>query len=615
MRLYNLINGEAVRLAKKALFTSTLWFGAAAFAVTVATLPADAQAKRKSAAKQVEDPIPDPANGQPMTLIISLNQQKLDIYRGTTHITSTPVSTGMRGYATKAGVFSILEKKRHHRSNLYSGAPMPWMQRMTWSGTALHAGVLPGYPASHGCIRLPFSFAPKLFAITTVGENVVVARDRVAPALIEHANLFQPLPQPDPPIMAKEAKPERQSSNAIKPAAFGNPVVLARAEVSSVTTDVPAAVEIATERKRPAVSAAADNEDTRTHAIDPFAVVTAEAATDHALAPTSKAVDETPLEVAASEASRTALVEAAVTETASHSEPTAPQSPALAAMIPAVAVAPATVATPAAPVPVLSPIAMKLGAGTKAAAIEAADPRSSAPLRVLVTRRTQRDRIIGVQYALASMGHLDGENFDGTLGRQTVNAIKAFQKEHGLTPSGAFNDELVKLVYHIARKPEPAAGHLFVRQEFGKLFDMPVNFRDPDKPLGTHLFTALKFAPEDTKIKWMAVSLQGDDSSAVLDRLEIPDDVRRKISQRLTPGSSLIVGDLAINSASLPKGADFVVWDKDAQSGVQRASVSPESTARPRKKRQQAVRRQTIFGFQQPRRSQNRPRGNQGWTW
>ena len=69
----------------------------------------------------------------------------------------------MRGYATKAGVFSILEKQRIHHSNIYSGAPMPWMNRITWSGTALHAGVVPGYPASHGCIRLPFSFAPKLF--------------------------------------------------------------------------------------------------------------------------------------------------------------------------------------------------------------------------------------------------------------------------------------------------------------------------------------------------------------------------------------------------------------------------------------------------------------------
>ena len=127
---------------------------------------------------------------------VSLSQQKVDVYRGLTRISSSKVSTGMRGYATKAGVFSVLEKRRHHRSNLYSGAPMPWMNRITWSGTALHAGVVPGYPASHGCIRLPRSFAPKLFKMTTVGVHVVVVRNGGVPALFELSALFQPLPPP-----------------------------------------------------------------------------------------------------------------------------------------------------------------------------------------------------------------------------------------------------------------------------------------------------------------------------------------------------------------------------------------------------------------------------------
>ena len=130
-------------------------------------------------------------DGQPMTLVVSLHHQKLDIYSGSTLVTSSRVSSGMRGFETKVGVFSILEKRRHHHSNLYSGAPMPWMQRLTRTGTALHGGVVPGYPASHGCIRLPFSFAPKLFKMTEVGANVVVAGERVAPRLIDHPNLPQ----------------------------------------------------------------------------------------------------------------------------------------------------------------------------------------------------------------------------------------------------------------------------------------------------------------------------------------------------------------------------------------------------------------------------------------
>ncbi|MGV1013532.1 MAG: L,D-transpeptidase family protein [Methyloceanibacter sp.] len=607
-----LIQGGAFRLAKKALFTSTTWVGVAALVVAVAAAPAEAQTKRKSAAKQIEDPIPDPANGQPMTLIISLNQQKIDVYRGTTLITSAGVSTGMRGYATKAGVYSILEKRRHHRSNLYSGAPMPWMQRLTWTGTALHAGVLPGYPASHGCIRLPFSFAPKLFAITTAGEHAVVARDRVAPALIEHANLFQPQPAPEPPVMAKEQPAQRQSRHDIAPGA-GLPVVLARAEVSSITTDVPSTLELTPSEPQPPSKGAhaaadhdADNSD-RVHAIDPFAGPSAEPATGHAIA-LVPVTEEAPAEIAPSEEARTTLSEAVAEETAPQLETAA------AAVIPAVAVAPASDETLSAP-PVLSGMAAKLDAGTKAAGIEAAEPRSTAPLRILVTRRTKQDRIIDMQNTLAAMGHLDAQNFDGTLGRQTVNAIRSFQKEHDLPATGAFSEELMTKVYQVAGKEEPPVGHLFVRQEFGKVFDTPVNFRDPDAPLGTHLFTAMKFTPNDTKTKWMAISLQGDDSAVVLDRLEIPDDVRRKISERLTPGSSLIVGDVAINSATLPKGADFLVWTKDASSNVQRASIGSDSARSRTRARRQTVRPQNNdnFGFFQRRQQQQR--NHPGWRW
>src|SRR5680860_1485434 len=159
------------------------WLGVFILLSAIAA-PAEAKKSRKVAA----EPIADVANGEPITMVVSLHEQTIDIYRGLTRIGQSKVSTGMRGYGTPASAYSILEKRRYHHSNIYSGAPMPWMQRLTWSGTALHAGVVPGYPASHGCIRLPFSFAPKLFAITDVGRHVVVARDSVAPQMIEHAN-------------------------------------------------------------------------------------------------------------------------------------------------------------------------------------------------------------------------------------------------------------------------------------------------------------------------------------------------------------------------------------------------------------------------------------------
>ena len=225
--------GRATNVAKWASTTFLTWLGVGALAVAIAAAPADAK-KRKPDEAKPDDGIADLDNSEPMVLVVSLKQQKLDVYRGTTLVTTSQVSTGMPGHATKAGVFSILEKQRFHHSNIYSGAPMPFMNRITWSGTALHAGVVPGYPASHGCIRLPFSFAPKLFKITTVGDNVIVARDRPVPQLIEHPALFQPLPPP-PPAMVTQEPPQRQSMNDILPLPAPqkpHPGMLARADVS-----------------------------------------------------------------------------------------------------------------------------------------------------------------------------------------------------------------------------------------------------------------------------------------------------------------------------------------------------------------------------------------------
>jgi peptidoglycan hydrolase-like protein with peptidoglycan-binding domain len=250
----------------------------------------------------------------------------------------------------------------------------------------------------------------------------------------------------------------------------------------------------------------------------------------------------------------------------------------------------------------LSPAGVKLIAGAKAAGMQAAEPRSTAPLRILVTRRTQRDRIIGVQRILSDMGYLIPVDFDGTLGKASVIAIKEFQKANGMPETGAFNEELVKKVYEVAGKEEPPAGHLFVRQEFGKVFDAPVNFRDPETPLGTYLFTAMKFEPGATKTRWMAVSVQGDDPAAALDRLEITDELRQRISERLTPGSSLIIGDVAINSASLPKGADFLVWAKDTPAKITATSLDGDiSQPRPKKKKRAVRRPANNFTFAPPR--------------
>jgi peptidoglycan hydrolase-like protein with peptidoglycan-binding domain len=345
---------------------------------------------------------------------------------------------------------------------------------------------------------------------------------------------------------------------------------------------------------KPTVTAAAEAKPTETTAASPI-VLAEVAAAAAALKPAEGATSAT-------NAAEPANPEAA----------TAPAEPALALAEPG-----AIAASPLQPLDTPpSAIAAKLMAGAKEAALLAAEPRSTAPLRILVTRRTGRDRIIGVQNIFVDMGYLERQEFDGTLGKATVTAIKKFQAANGLPETGAMNDELVKKVYETAGKGEPPAGHLYVRQEFGRVFDVPVSFKDSETPLGTHVFIAMKFAPGETSTRWMAMSLQGDDPTAALDRLEIPDDIRRKISERLTPGSSLIIGDTAINTAGLTKGNDFVVWAKDTPAKITAASFDGDFTpAKPRKKKARTVRRNYLdFGNNRYQRAPGFSRGS-AWPW
>lgn len=128
----------------------------------------------------------------PLHMLVSIDEQKIKVYRGLDLIETSPISSGKRGHGTPTGVFSILEKRRKHFSNLYDSAPMPFMQRLTWSGIALHQGRLPGYPASHGCIRLPQAFAKSLFGMTDRGMQVVVTRDGAQPVPVFSSILPQP---------------------------------------------------------------------------------------------------------------------------------------------------------------------------------------------------------------------------------------------------------------------------------------------------------------------------------------------------------------------------------------------------------------------------------------
>ena len=586
-------SGKTIPVVLKAARISAIWFGVAAIALAaVAIDPALAGKKKQKPEKAPDESVVNVDTKEPMIVVVSIGQQKVDIYRGTSLVTSSAVSTGTAQHPTFIGAFSIMQKARWHHSNIYSNAPMPWMNRLTWSGTAMHAGIVPGYPASHGCIRLTYAFAPKFFAMSSVGDNVITSRGRPKPTPIEHGALFQPLPPPPLPMVEKEASlpPLERISTPIPAlaAASASPVILAKAEMpTTVDSEAHAKVEEnAAADEDPAKDADAEAAGAMTAVEDNAPEVESDPYRVHAI---TTEVSKSQERLAASSTVQ-APVQAAENKPADKPVAAAPAAPEPVAPKPEpVEIA---AATPDLPPPAA---AAKVKAGVDAAAVQAAEPRSDKPLRMLLTRRTNRDRIIGMQNIFASLGYLPQQDFDGTLGKATITAIKAFQKANGMTENGVFNEELVKKVYEVAGKGEPPAGHLYVRQDFDDVFDLPVSFRNPEEPLGTHVYIALNFAPGDTKIRWVTLDVaDGAGPTAPLDRLEIPEDVRRKISERLTPGSAFIVADTSINSAGLPRGGDFVVLARSTGAKISMTDEEPVATPKPRRRVNTLARRNYI---------------------
>jgi L,D-transpeptidase-like protein len=135
----------------------------------------------------------DAQTSGPIVVVMSLTEQRAYVYRNGVRIGVSTVSSGKSGYDTPTGVFTVLQKDADHRSSKYNNAAMPYTERLTWSGVALHAGGLPGYPSSHGCIHLPSEFARRLFAVSPMGMTVVVASEQSAPTSIAHPAVLVPV--------------------------------------------------------------------------------------------------------------------------------------------------------------------------------------------------------------------------------------------------------------------------------------------------------------------------------------------------------------------------------------------------------------------------------------
>jgi lipoprotein-anchoring transpeptidase ErfK/SrfK len=196
--------------------------------------PPDERFARDTKRKVIEQlraaSVPPPTTG-PLLLIVSITKQTVTLYDAGVAVVESLISSGTSENPTPTGIFSIIEKNWWHRSNIYSAAPMPYMQRINWEGVALHAGELPGYPASHGCIRLTYDFALRLWLTTKIGTRVIVTHDDVAPIDISHPRLFVLQPAEDRTPLAE---PEVNAVLPNDPTTNSNaPSVMASSNVSN----------------------------------------------------------------------------------------------------------------------------------------------------------------------------------------------------------------------------------------------------------------------------------------------------------------------------------------------------------------------------------------------
>jgi L,D-transpeptidase-like protein len=268
--------------------------------------------------------------GDPVMAIVSLRSQRVEVYDAQGWILRAPVSSGQKGRETPAGIFSVLQKDAEHYSNLYEDGYMPHMQRLTWSGIALHGGSLPGYPASHGCVRMPFAFAARLFDATRLGMRVIVAPADAVPVEIVHPTLFQSKSEASALAAARvaEAAGAAKKADQARLAAVGAARDAARAmmpvrvaENLKLRAEEELAAAEATLVSASSAEARMQAEDAKTKALDKIAELRTQwAAAKADLQPKLDAVAPARAAAAAAEALRAAAAEA-VQEAARELEP------------------------------------------------------------------------------------------------------------------------------------------------------------------------------------------------------------------------------------------------------------------------------------------------------
>jgi lipoprotein-anchoring transpeptidase ErfK/SrfK len=539
----------------------------------------------------------------PLFVVVALGEQQLTVYNHDGVVTRSQISSGMPGHETPRGIFTILARELMHHSNLYSNAPMPFMQRVTWSGVAMHTGVVPGHPASHGCVRLPASFAPRLWGLTRIGERVVISHENVQPEPISHAWLPVPKLRPAPGDLPEKGK-------VIDGKVIAAPAVAPKPSTDPTATNAPA----------PTMTPRAPDDSTR------------QTSTGGAIAPATNAA--TPRTISLTTPSFISSAEAAPLPA-----PATSNSP-INASAPAPGDAPA-----AAPQKLLNPREYaeelkkktvadlaaarkqvrdlsatldvkrnefaRVGAVQRAAEnalaaaqtridlatqrlekavadveakkqeaanpLEASSPAVAAARAARLAQQTQAalqekyaavEAKLDAEYALPELkakleaaqkapAALDAEISE--LARRMVEAEAMAEAATKAEKMARLRTEAVSVL--ISRKDKK----IYVRQGLVPVFDAPVTITDPDAPLGTHLFIATAPGDDGKSLQWTVLSPPTDGQrsapgpSAALDRIELAQDVRDRLSELFWTGGSIIVSDQPPSSETGADGTDLTV--------------------------------------------------------
>jgi L,D-transpeptidase catalytic domain len=519
-------------VAIRRLGSSPTMILAAALAALTAAPPADAASSQARPSAPTEATAPRAA-GQPIMAIVSIKSQQVTLYDADGWIFRAPVSTGTTGRETPAGVFSVVEKDKDHHSNLYDDASMPNMQRLTWSGIALHGGPLPGHAASHGCVRLPYDFAENLFDKTPMGMRVIISPEDAEPVafsapgwLVPNADAIAAAPSRADALADEAAKAAKEAEEAKRAAA------LATRAASSVA---------ATLRKMELLKTRADAERTYTEKV----VAAAEANLAKA--------EDAKQKAAAKVADFTAQIDAAKADGTAKLDPASPDDSA-----PAATRAP----QPAASARKLQALKMRAD-GELAMAERSLDAAKATLARAEDTKQKAAARAADLSTQFDAAKADPKSKLDAAKAQQDAAKAAEAKKVAAIAAARDAKLALEPVSLFVSRSTQK----LYVRRGFEVGFEVPVTIRDPDKPLGTHIFTAV--APADGSFRWTAVTIDnGDNAKDAFERITIPKDVIDRIGPTALPRSSLIISDEPANRETNYRTEFVVVLNNQPQGGL-----------------------------------------------